>query len=234
MPIFGSPNQEPAQLRVLIAEEDGGASGVLLSSDAGLTVVVVGSLLQAERSVPQVRPRVLVWALADPVSEHPLQLQAFCKEFKAVPVLIISNPAPEWIVTGLVKAGAGGYLLADELPKLPAAIRELADGGAPMSLPVSRIMLARARRSSTQMPVARPLPSMRTATLTARQLQILQLLAGGHSYDDIGLALALSVNTVRWHVKELYERLGAKTKVEAVMIGVELGLLNNNVAPPKP
>ncbi|HEY0469251.1 MAG TPA: response regulator transcription factor, partial [Polyangiaceae bacterium] len=209
------------------------SSGALLSSDAGLRVVTVGSLLEAERSAPKVRPRVLVWALGDPSSEHPEQLGAFCKVFKAISVLIISNPAPERIVTGLIKAGAGGYLLTDELPKLPSAIRELADGGAPMSLPVSRIMLARARRSSTQMPAALPLPSRRTATLTARQLQILELLAGGHSYDDIGLALTLSVNTVRWHVKELYERLGAKTKVEAVMIGVELRLLNNNLAPPK-
>jgi DNA-binding NarL/FixJ family response regulator len=62
--------------------------------------------------------------------------------------------------------------------------------------------------------------------LTSRQLEILELLARGHSYDDIAHALALSVNTVRSHVKALYERLGAATKVEAVRIGIELRLLN--------
>ena len=61
--------------------------------------------------------------------------------------------------------------------------------------------------------------------VTRRQLEILKLLAQGHSYEDIGLALSLSINTVRSHVRTLYERLGASTKVEAVITAIELGLL---------
>ncbi|MEI9942471.1 MAG: response regulator transcription factor [Pseudomonadota bacterium] len=216
-------------MRVLVVEQDGSAIRELLSSDVGLQVVTVGSLLEAERSVPQVRPRVLVWALADPSSERPEPLRAFCKEFETVAVLIISQPGPDRIVTELIKAGAGGYLFSDEARFLPTAIRELARGGVPMSLPVSRIVLDRARRSSAQMLAVSPMPLGATC-LTARQQQILELLAMGHSYDDIGLALALSVNTVRSHVKALYERLGATTKVEAVMIGIELRLLNEGLS----
>jgi DNA-binding CsgD family transcriptional regulator len=62
--------------------------------------------------------------------------------------------------------------------------------------------------------------------LTPRQREILKLLANGHSYEDIGVALDLSVNTVRSHVRALYERLGASTKVEAVLIGIELRILD--------
>jgi len=62
--------------------------------------------------------------------------------------------------------------------------------------------------------------------ITKRQLEILKLLAHGHSYEDIGLALSLSINTVRSHVRTIYERLGASTKVEAVIAAIELRLLD--------
>jgi DNA-binding NarL/FixJ family response regulator len=213
---------------VLVVEQDGGAIATLLLSDASLRVVTVNSLFEAERAVLRARPRVLVWALSDPSSVCPESLRAFCLAFEAVAVLIVSNPAPDRILTELIKAGAGGYLFSEQVRFLPTAIRELARGGIPLSLPVSRLILDRARRASTQMPATVPLPPLGVTRLTARQQQILELLAAGHSYDDIGLALGLSVNTVRSHVKALYERLGASTKVEAVMIGVELRLLRES------
>ena len=212
----------------------------LLTADDGLRVTTLDSLQDAERMTAQLEPRVLVLVLADPAQQAPAALRAFCVRFERVPVLIISQPAPERTVTELIKAGAGGYLFWEESGYLPDAIRELARGGVPMSLPVSRIVLGRARRSSGQMPAVMPLPPVTIANvggavcLTARQQQILELLAGGHSYDHIGVALELSVNTVRSHVKALYERLGASTKVEAVMIGIELRLLNENVSPREP
>lgn len=66
------------------------------------------------------------------------------------------------------------------------------------------------------------------APLTPRQQEILRLLSAGHSYEQIGLALDLSVNTIRSHLRTIYDRLGASTKVEAVMIGVELGLIERS------
>jgi DNA-binding CsgD family transcriptional regulator len=67
--------------------------------------------------------------------------------------------------------------------------------------------------------------------LTLRQRQVLEYLAKGHSYDDIALALDLSVNTVRTHVRIIYERLGASSKVEAVVAAIELRLLDRDALP---
>lgn len=64
-----------------------------------------------------------------------------------------------------------------------------------------------------------------TKLLTPRQREILKLLQFGHSYEAIGVALTLSVNTVRSHVRVIYDRLGAASKVEAVMVALELGIL---------
>ena len=59
----------------------------------------------------------------------------------------------------------------------------------------------------------------------ARKREILERLAQGLSYHQIGLALGISVNTVRTHVREIYEALGASTKVEAVLAAMECGIL---------
>jgi DNA-binding NarL/FixJ family response regulator len=200
----------------------------LLASDADLQVVTVGGLPEAERAAARVRPDVLVVALTEPAAEHPAAIRAFRKQFGSIPVMVISGPVPERVVTELIKAGASGYLFSDEARYAPTAVRELARGGSPMSSAVSRVVLGRARRSSTQMAAVLPSTAAGATRLTSRQQQILELLAGGHSYDDIGLALDLSVNTVRSHVKALYERLGASTKVEAVLIGLELRLLSES------
>jgi DNA-binding NarL/FixJ family response regulator len=200
----------------------------LLAPDADLQVVTVGSLPEAERAAARIRPDVLVVALTEPALEHPAAIRAFRKQFGSIPVMVISCPVPERVVTELIKAGASGYLFSDEARFAGTAVRELARGGSPMSSAVSRVVLGRARRSSAQMAAVLPSAAAGGTRLTSRQQQILELLAGGHSYDDIGLALDLSVNTVRSHVKALYERLGASTKVEAVLIGLELRLLTES------
>jgi DNA-binding NarL/FixJ family response regulator len=227
-------------LRVLVVSEDGGAMSRLLALDHGLDVQTVDGLGQAPRAVCERRPEVVVVALALASTRHPPALRAFRQEFGNIPVLLISAPSSERIVTEFIKAGAGGYLFSAESHYAPTAVRELVRGGAPMSLPVSRIVLGRARRNSQELPAVIPPPSpppplpAGDVRLTPRQQQILELLAGGHSYDDIGLALDLSVNTVRSHVKALYERLGASTKVEAVLIGIERHMLRDSGVPREP
>ena len=59
-----------------------------------------------------------------------------------------------------------------------------------------------------------------------RHRQVLELLQRGYSYDDVAATLGVSINTVRTHVRVIYERLGVTTKVEAVMTGLELGIID--------
>jgi len=98
----------------------------------------------------------------------------------------------------------------------------------PMSRSVSQLVLDRARRSSANMAAVRDGGPAADELITKRQREILKLLAHGHSYEDIGLALSLSINTVRSHVRTIYERLGASTKVEAVIAAMELRLLDKS------
>ena len=167
----------------------------------------------------------VVVALGPPRLGDAVALKDLVNAAGRTPVMVLSQPADEEPVTQLLKTGISGYLFVQDARFLATSVRELVRGGVPMSPPVSRWVLQRARRSSSTMAAVRPQTTAAQNLLSARQREILALLQRGHSYEDIGTALDLSVNTVRSHLRIIYERLGAASKVEAVMIGMELGLL---------
>jgi DNA-binding NarL/FixJ family response regulator len=217
----------PAETRLphaLLVEFDGGVARAALAAGAAIRIKAVDSFDAASRELAAQRPDVIVVAFDDPTPRAIVDFKGF-RHTGHPPALVISRAIGERSVTELIKAGAAGYLFQDEASRLPNAIRELLRGGIPMSPPVSQLVLGRARRSSSQMAAVRPAKITPAHLVTDRQREILTLLANGHSYDDIGTALGLSVNTVRTHVRMLYERLGVSTKVEAVVVAMELGLL---------
>jgi DNA-binding NarL/FixJ family response regulator len=211
--------------RVLLVGLDNGVGHRALATDHMLSLCAVDSFARAQWELPRFAPDAVVVAFEDPPHEHVAEIRRL-RDATPVPILVMSRPVEEHRVTELIKAGAGGYLFAADALRLPDAIRELLRGGVPMSEPVSRLVLGRARRSSAKFAAVRPATAMSEGLLTERQREILNLLSNGHSYEDIGLALALSVNTVRSHVRTIYERLGASTKVEAVVAAIELRLID--------
>ncbi|HET7541326.1 MAG TPA: response regulator transcription factor [Polyangiaceae bacterium] len=211
--------------RVLLIGMDGGLAEQALKSDPNVEVRVTDSLVRGWQDLPRMRPDAIVVAFERTGAEDIAEVRRLLSAYRA-PLLIVSGPVDEQRVTAMIKAGAGGYLLSQDLFRLPDAIRELLRGGVPMSRPVSQLVLDRARRSSASMAAVREDGPVPDELITKRQREILKLLANGHSYEDIGLALSLSINTVRSHVRTIYERLGASTKVEAVIAAIELRLLD--------
>lgn len=219
---------EGSSPRVLLVGMDGGGAEQALKADPRIEVRVVPSLVRGWEELPRKRPDVIVVAFQRTGPDDVAEVRRMLSAYRA-PLLVISGPVDEQRVTAMIKAGAGGYLLTQDVFRLPEAIRELLRGGVPMSRSVSQLVLDRARRSSATMAAVREGgPAIADELITKRQLEILKLLAHGHSYEDIGLALSLSINTVRSHVRTIYERLGASTKVEAVIAAIELRLLDRN------
>jgi DNA-binding NarL/FixJ family response regulator len=113
--------------------------------------------------------------------------------------------------------GACGYLLKDTAPaRLIEAIRELHAGGAPMSPEVARKVVATFSRFAPKEP---------TQALSPRESEVLKLLAEGHSYKTAAKALSLSMDTVRFHVRHIYEKLHVHSKSEAVALALRTGLV---------
>ncbi|MGA4645446.1 response regulator [Limisphaera sp. 4302-co] len=109
-----------------------------------------------------------------------------------------------------LRAGACGYLLKRCTPEeLRAAIREVCQGGAPMSREIARKVIA-----SFQEPVT---AAAQVAELSPREREILELVAAGHPNKEIAARLGLTDGTVRWHLRHVYHKLHVRSRMEAAL-----------------
>ncbi len=117
-----------------------------------------------------------------------------------------------------ILAGANGYLLKKTPPaKLLLAVEEAVAGGMPMTPVVARQAIDLFKRF---------VPTERTtAVLTQRESQILQLLVEGLNYMMIAEKLFISLDTVRNHIRHIYEKLQVHSKAQAVAVAVKQGLV---------
>lgn len=114
-----------------------------------------------------------------------------------------------------ILAGANGYILKNTSPTgILEAIKEIIDGGAPMSPSVATKVL---KMVSQQTPV----PKGDSFNLSGREIEILRCLVKGMSYKMIADACKISIDTVRAHVKNIYEKLQVHSKTEAVMAAIK-------------
>jgi DNA-binding NarL/FixJ family response regulator len=108
-----------------------------------------------------------------------------------------------------LKAGASGYLLKNTgLVQMIEALKELHDGGSPMSANIARKLVTVFRAQETN--------SEPVETLSNRENEILQLLAKGLLYKEIADQLSISVSTVRQHIHKIYEKLHVQNRTEAI------------------
>jgi DNA-binding NarL/FixJ family response regulator len=109
-----------------------------------------------------------------------------------------------------LSAGAFGYLVKSNRPaKILEAIREVYDGGSPMSGHIARLVV----KSFHYQAAVRA----ETDVLTARELEVLQGLSRGHPYKQIAGDLGISLSTVRTYIQRIYEKLHVHSQTEAVM-----------------
>jgi DNA-binding NarL/FixJ family response regulator len=116
-------------------------------------------------------------------------------------------------------AGASGYLLKKTpKPRLLEGIREATEGGTPMSPEIAARVFALFRQ-------VRPSPP-EEHDLTPHEVRVLRMLVDGHNYKTAAAALRVSVNTVSFHVRRIYEKLHVHTKSEAVAKALRDQIIN--------
>ena len=110
-----------------------------------------------------------------------------------------------------LEAGASGYLLKRTArTELVEAIKQVWDGGAPMSGEVARKVVESFRRPA-------PAQNAETESLTTREEEVLALLAKGYITKEIADQLAISFDTVRFHLKHIYQKLHVRSRTEALL-----------------
>lgn len=173
------------------------------------------------------RPDVLLTDLGLPDGSGITVITQILARFPDCEPLVISKFNDEEHVVAAIEAGAVGYVLKDDLPgDVVRVVLGLRDGGSPISPGIARHVLRRLRDTAT---TSRKTPDARAAAtahrLTDREIEILDLLSRGFSYDDIAKLKGLRYNTVASHVKNLYRKLHVKSRGEAVFEGMQTGLI---------
>lgn len=132
------------------------------------------------------------------------------ERFTKVQVIICTVHEDDELIFEALRAGASGYLLKrSSIEEILEALRQVLAGGSPMSPAIARRVVSSFR----------PRKNDDLNTLTEREQSVLDLLSTGMTAKEIGEKLFVSTNTVRTHIRHIYEKLQVRTRVEAVRRG---------------
>lgn len=171
---------------------------------------VCASAEEALRKIPSEPPDVVLMDIQLPGKSGIECTAALKVRLPKLPVMMLTVYEDDDAIFNALKAGASGYLLKRSAPtKLLDAITELHGGGAPMTSEIARKVIASFQRSEPEVH-----PDDR---LTPREQEILEHLAKGYAPKEIAEKLELSYDTVRYHLKHIYDKLHVRSRTEAVI-----------------
>ncbi|MGO2050275.1 MAG: response regulator [Microbacterium sp.] len=210
-------------IRVLIADDQEPVrTGLRLLLDASPDIEVVAEAADGAEAVAVARrtnPDVALLDIRMPELDgiQATELLAGAGVTDPLPVVIITTFDLDEYVYGALRAGARGFLLKDAGPVLIAeAVRAAAAGDALISPRITtRLLAAFAPSAVASRPAAEP--------LTAREEEVLSLLAAGLTNVEIGAKLFLSLGTVKTHIGAILMKIGVRNRVEAAMWAYETG-----------
>ena len=128
--------------------------------------------------------------------------------FPAIEILVLTEHEEEELIFDALKAGANGYLLHDHAKDgICDHIIDLVNGGSPLSPAVARKVVLSFRQEEGN-------AAVENVGLTPRENEILDLLSKGYRNKEIAEALFVSINTIRTHIYNIYEKLQVKSRVE--------------------
>lgn len=131
-------------------------------------------------------------------------------------VLMLTVEERRETVLEAFSAGADGYLFKDSSPEeVGESILELYHNGAPMAPEVARMIVGMLQRTELMPDVARPSNELLTL-LSKRESEVLNLLASGLRNGEIADRLNVSIETVKSHIRSIYQKLGVRNRSEAV------------------
>ncbi|MGH8970395.1 MAG: response regulator [Actinomycetes bacterium] len=225
-------------IRVVIADDQSlvrTGFGAILSHEPDLEVVgEAGDGRQAVEQVRLHRPDVVLMDVRMPVMDGLEATRELTASGSATRVLILTTFDLDEYVFAALRGGASGFLLKDApADQLLTAIRVVAAGDALIAPSVTRRLIAEFAH--------RPMHTDRPAQLeplTAREREVLGLLARGMSNSEIAAALFLGEATVKTHVARILSKLCLRDRVQAVVLAYESGLVQpgsaTNPADPQP
>jgi DNA-binding NarL/FixJ family response regulator len=213
-------------VRVLLVDDDdlmrAGLTAVLSSDE---TIDVVGEAPDGRAAVEraiEVRPDVVLMDVRMPGLDGIAATRELLAVSPDVKVVVLTTFEQDDYIFGALSAGASGFLLKRTRPEeLIAAIHTVAAGDSLLSPSVTRTVIQRL--------AGQPAPDAKAEAqldeLTARERDVLELIARGLSNGEIAAKLVIEESTVKTHVRHILRKLRFRDRVQAVIFGYESGLI---------
>jgi DNA-binding NarL/FixJ family response regulator len=211
-------------IRVVVVEDNNAIrEGLKILIDGTEGYVCAGAYAECEtmlKSIEKISPDVLLMDLGLPGMNGIEGIKRVKKLLPELTILVLTIYEENERIFDALCAGASGYLVKKTQPsKLLEAIREAYDGGAPMSSQIARKVIEFFQNKNTSS------PQKNNYVLTPREKQILSGLVEGHNFKAIADSLFISIETVRFHFRNIYRKLHVHSQSEAVAKALKEGLI---------
>jgi DNA-binding NarL/FixJ family response regulator len=205
---------DPAQIRILSVDDHPllreGIATIINSQPDMLLVSQAANGTEAIRQYRELQPDVTLMDLRLPDLSGIDAMIAIRAEFPAARIIMLTTFEGDVEIQRALEAGARGYLLKNMPPsELVQVIRQVHAGK---------------KRVPPEL-AAQLAEHMSDDSLTAREVEVLQQVAGGNRNRDIGELLCISEETVKVHIKHIMDKLGAKDRTQAIAIAVRRGII---------
>jgi DNA-binding NarL/FixJ family response regulator len=202
MKISVSIVEDDAEVRASLAMLIDGSSGCRCVSRHG-------SAENGLEEIPGIKPDVVLMDINLPGLNGVECARRLKPQLPATQIIMLTVYQNTEHIFNALAAGATGYLLKQTPPdELLTAIRQVHAGGSPMSSHIARKIVQSFRQAAA--------PSPEAQSLTPREVQVLDLLAGGFRYKEIAEATKTTYATVHTHIRHIYEKLQVRSRTEAV------------------
>ena len=199
---------------------------VLLIEHQPLTRIGIKAVLNAEEDIDVIaeadsaasgftlfktlRPDVTILSLRMPDSCAIDDLESYFTEDDSAKIIVLAEHAGDAEISKALKRGALGYICGDILPNdLVAAIRTVSKGKKYIPEEIAQILSENIGREE----------------LTKSEQTVLQMIVGGMSNKEIGFALDVTENTVKTHVKNIFDKIGVSDRTSAATLAIKRGLV---------
>lgn len=211
--------KDPRCIRVMLVDDHAvvrsGLAAFLLAFDDLEFVAEAADGEEALRKCGEVQPDVVLMDLVMPGMDGAAAARAIRERFPETQVVALTSFKDEEFVKSVLEAGAIGYLLKSvSAEELAVAIRS-AHAGRPTLAPEATYALIQSAQNS---PIL-------GHDLTERELEVLSLMVEGLNNPEIAQRLVLSRSTIKFHVSNILSKLGVTSRVEAVALAVQHGLV---------
>ncbi len=209
-------------MRILIADDHplfrDGIVGLLKAADFDV-VGQVGDGRDAVEAALRLRPDVVLMDISMPHMNGLEALQTIKRELPKTQVVMLTVSDEDEDLFMAIRSGAQGYLLKNlNTDEFLDILNGLQQGEAAMT-----------RQTATRLMQELTTPSLRQVepidSLTERELELLKLVAKGFTNKAIAQTLSISVNTVKYHIKNILQKLDVQSRTEAVTYAIHIGLI---------